>query len=159
MKKILIILSVALCVLGCKTQEWADWKTQNDIWLLQNAQNEDVQISPTGLQYKIIHAGNPTDVRPQSTSTVNVDYTLHLVNGKMVDHGTQTNMGMSSVIAGFAEGLKYIHVGGDIILYVPWQLGYLDGDDSTAQGTEGTSSYLPPYSTLIFTIHLNGCAN
>ena len=38
-----------------------------------------------------------------------------------------------------------------IELYIPYELGYVD----EAQGTEGTTGYIPPYSTLIFTIHLD----
>lgn len=159
MKKIFIMLTIALCVLGCKKNEWADWKTQNEVWLKENAKKEGVVTTSSGLQYKVIYPGNPTDTRPQSTSTVIVDYEGHLITGYIFDRNTAATMSMSSVVEGFAEGLKKIHSGGDIEIYVPWELGYIDKDGSMAQGTEGTSSYLPAYSTLIFTVHLVSSMN
>lgn len=160
MKKIFIILSIALCVLGCKKNEWMDWKTQNELWLAENAKQEGVVTTPTGLQYKVIHPGNPTDTRPQSTSTVVVDYEGTLITGYVFDRSKGATMAMANVVAGFSEGLKHIHSGGDIEIYVPWDLGYLDSaGESEAQGTEGTSSYLPAYSTLIFKVHLISSMN
>ena len=36
-------------------------------------------------------------------------------------------------------------------LYIPYSLGY----GVKGAGTEGTSSHIPPYSTLIFTVELH----
>lgn len=133
-----------------------DWKTQNELWLENNLkQDAAIQMTEDSLQYKIIYKGNTGDARPQSTSVVYCDYKLHLINGYQVDAGTNSSFAMSSVVKGFAEGLKKIHVHGDIMIYVPWQLGY--GKDG--QGSEGSAAFIPPYSTLIFEVHLAGVSN
>ena len=145
---LLFILGV-MTLTGCKKDNWLDWKAQNQLWLEQNKLNPGVQVSPTGLQYKIIADPNPTDARPNAGSTVYCDYRGTLINGVQFDGGSAA-FAVSNVVAGFAEGLKKIHCHGDIELYIPYDLGY--GEDE--QGTEGTSSYIPPYSTLIFNVHL-----
>lgn len=147
-----VLLFLALLAVGfsaCKKDDWMDWKAKNQLWLEQNKLNEGVQVSPTGLQYKIIADPNPTDARPSAGSTVYCDYRGTLINGVQFDGGS-ASFAVSSVVDGFAEGLKKIHCHGDIELYIPYELGYKEEE----QGTEGTQSYIPPYSTLIFTVHI-----
>ena len=154
MKRLLYILPlVAVLLSGCKEDNWMDWKLQNEMWLEANAHNEGVKTSPSGLQYKILYAGNTSDAKPDDASTVIVDYTGHLINGYEFDAADAASLQIASVVDGFAEGMKKIHAHGDIELYIPQELGYKD----KAQGTEGSLSvrYIPPYSTLIFDIHLN----
>ena len=147
MKKVTILLT-AVCALfmmltttGCKKHDWLDWKAQNQLWLEQNKTNKDIKVTDTGLQYRIIADPNPHDAHPSQSSLITCDYTGQLINGARFDGGT-SSFNVSSMIAGFAEGIK---------LFIPYDLGYKDEE----QGTEGTSSYIPPYSTLIFTIHLS----
>jgi FKBP-type peptidyl-prolyl cis-trans isomerase len=146
---LLFVVLCAICFSGCKKDDWMDWKAKNQLWLEQNKLNPGVQVSPTGLQYKIIADPNPTDARPSSGSRVYCDYRGTLINGVQFDGGTGT-FAVSGVVAGFAEGLKKIHCHGDIEIYVPYELGYKEEE----QGTEGTQSYIPPYSTLIFNVHI-----
>lgn len=156
-----IYLSVLLIVSilsSCKHDDWVDWKTQNEIWLEQNKLNEGVQVTPTGLQYKVIYPGNTTDTRPVNGSTVVYDYKLYLIDGTLLQEATNFSaycvVGTTTVsgqIAGMVEGLKKMHRGADYILYIPWDLAY--GEDGT--GTEGYTGYIPPYSTLIFEVHLS----
>jgi len=145
------ILCAVFCVLtGCKQDNWLDWKAQNQLWLEHNKTKPGVEVSSTGLQYRIIADPNPTDARPSTGSRVYVDYTGRLINGAQFEGGSAVFTVNSNLIAGFTEGLKKIHCHGDIELFIPYTLGYNDSE----QGTEGTSSYIPPYSTLIFTVHL-----
>ncbi len=156
MKHKLLILILPFILFSCKEDNWMDWKVQNEIWLENNLRSDStIQMTADSLQYKIIYAGIQSDVRPQATSTIYCDYRLRLINGYQVDAAQDAALSMSNVIAGFAEGLKKIHVHGDIMLYIPWQLGY----GSEGNGTEGTGSYIPPYSTLIYEVHLNGVNN
>ena len=154
MKKLLYILPlVALMLCGCKEDNWMDWKRQNEIWLAENAKNDTVRVTDSGLQYKILYEGNPTDAKPDDASTVIVRYTGQLINGYLFDEAENAQLAMSGVVDGFAEGLKKIHAHGDIILYIPYDLGY--GKDGS--GVEGSLSakFIPPYSTLIFQVHLS----
>lgn len=140
----------AVALTACKQDNWLDWKAQNQLWLEQNKTKPGVEVSSTGLQYRIIADPNPTDAKPSTGSLVYCDYTGQLINGAQFEGGSGVFTINSNLIAGFAEGLKKIHCHGDIELFIPYTLGYEDKE----QGTEGTSSYIPPYSTLIFTIHI-----
>jgi FKBP-type peptidyl-prolyl cis-trans isomerase len=158
--KIIIFLLAVLSLAGCKENKWMDWKVQNEVWLQQNKRNEGVKVTSSGLQYKIIADPTPSDACPNSTGTVVCDYTVRLINGYQVDGGHAT-LSLSSCIPGFTEGCHLIHNNGDIELYIPCYLGYdyqkYQDDDAVGAegyGTEGTSSYIPPYSTLIYVIHL-----
>ena len=82
-------------------------------------------------------------------------------SGYIVDSNKGVALSMSSVIPGFAEGCHKIHNNGDIELYIPAYLGYdfskYDSDeynDAEGYGTEGTQTYIPSYSTLIYTVHI-----
>ena len=138
-----------------------DWKVQNEMWLEQNKANDpQVRETASGLQYKKVSDPTPQDACPNSTSIVTCDYTVKLINGYQVDGG-HASFNLSSCIPGFVEGCHLIHNNGDIILYIPSYLGYdyqfsQDDDMYNAEGygTEGTQSYIPPYSTLIYDIHL-----
>lgn len=146
---------------GCKENKWLDWKVQNELWLEQNAQKEGVVVTASGLQYKIIADPTPQDAKPNRTSTIVCDYTARLINGYQVDQGYNISLDLNGTISGFAEGCSKIHNNGDIEIYIPCYLGYdfqkYEDDDAynaEGYGTEGTQAYIPPYSTLIYTIHI-----
>ena len=82
-----------------------------------------------------------------------MDYTGTLINGYKFDSAKSASLSVGGVVEGFAEGIKKIHAHGDIEIYVPYDLGY--GEDG--QGTEGSlaATFIPPYSTLIFKVHLS----
>ncbi len=153
MKRIIkiVFLSAVVLMSGCKANDWMDWKAQNEIWLEQNKAQEGIQVTSSGLQYKILYPGNPTDAHIGSTSTVTVKYKGQLINGKVFDQADEASFLVSQVVAGFAEGLKKMHVMGEAELYIPWDLGY--GADGT-EASETSSAFIPPYSTLIFHVEV-----
>lgn len=158
-KHIFILLALVAIMSGCKKQNWLDWKAMNEAWMEQNkiAHEGDTlfHVSETGLQYRVLYPGNTTDAKPGRSSTVLCTYKGRLINGTVFDSGT-SELPVANVVAGFAEGLKQIHSQGDIEIFIPWQLGYVDSKGySTGTGTEGTQSFIPPYSVLIFTVHIN----
>ena len=161
-----ILSAVAVCIPSCKENKWADWKVQNEVWLENNKLQPGVQVTESGLQYKIIADPTPQDARPNKTSTILCDYTATLINGYRVDGGQYVSLDLPNTISGFAEGCHKIHNNGDIELYIPAYLGYdqtkYDSDEydkAEGYGTEGTQSYIPPYSTLIYTIHICGVSD
>lgn len=147
-----LLLAVILLLSACKQDNWIDWKLQNEMWLTQNARKENVNLSPSGsgLQYTILYEGNPYDAKPSQSATVAIDYTGKLINGVVFEEGSAT-LSVANLVEGFREGLSFMHVSGDAVFYIPADLGY----GSEATGTEGSSSYIPPYSTLIFEVHLS----
>ena len=145
---------MTLSLFSCKKDNWTDWKLQNEMWLEANAKKEGVVTTPSGLQYKILYQGNVNDTKPDDASTIICSYTGTLINGYEFDKSNgPAQLSVSSVVDGFAEGIKKIHVHGDIEMYIPYELGYGD----SIQGVEGSLSgrVIPPYSTLIFNVHLN----
>jgi FKBP-type peptidyl-prolyl cis-trans isomerase len=152
--KILSLLFVVLLASNCKQDNWLDWKTQNELWLKQNAEREGVITTPTGLQYKCIEKGpfadDPNAVRPDNAKLVTIKYTGKLINGFEFDSNDAYMGYVSDFVAGFCEGLKKMRQFGKFEFYVPYHLGY--GIQGT--GLEGTSSHIPPYSTLIFEVEL-----
>ena len=161
--KIFTLLLIALALFGCKENKWMDWKVQNEVWLEQNLQDPDVKVTSSGLQYIILADPTPSDAKPSRTSTVTCDYTLRLINGNKLEGGHAT-FSLSNVISGFAEGCCLVHNNGDIRIFIPYYLGYdesnvQEDDEYNAEGnggTEGTVGYIPPYSTLIYDIHICG---
>ena len=158
-----ILSALAVCTPSCKKNNWAEWKVQNEIWLENNKNQPGVITTESGLQYKIIADPTPQDARPNTTSTIVCDYTVKLINGYQVDGGNGITLSLSNCIVGFAEGCHKIHNNGDIELYIPAYLAYdyskynsNEYNEAEGYGTEGTQSYIPPYSTLIYVIHLCG---
>ena len=160
------IVIIALSFVGCKENKWADWKVQNEVWLENNKSNPGVVVCDDGLQYRIIADPTPQDARPNLNSTIICDYTVKLINGHQIDGGQYVTLSLSSCIKGFAEGCHKIHNNGDIELFIPAYLGYdktkYDSDEyeeAEGYGTEGTQAYIPPYSVLIYTIHICGVSD
>lgn len=165
--KIFTILACTICSFllpSCKQNEWLDWKLQNQLWLENNKTQEGVRTTSSGLQYKIIEDpgkenGEPV---PNTTSTIVCDYSLKLINGNYIQKDVKgAALNLAGTIPGFAEGCHKIHNHGDIELYIPAYLGYdysykESGKYGKAKGTgtEGTYSFIPPYSTLIYSIHI-----
>lgn len=162
-KGVLLVLCILCSVLffGCKENKWMDWKVQNELWLEQNLQDTAVHKTASGLQYIILADPTPTDAKPSRTSTIICDYTLRLINGNKLEGG-HASFYLPSVISGFAEGCCLVHNNGDVRIFIPYYLGYdeakvSEDDEYNAEGnagTEGTNSYIPPYSTLIYDIHI-----
>lgn len=155
MKKYALLFVMMLLLLpSCKKDNWLDWKAENEAWLAKNQSNEGVQVTPTGLQYKVIFPGTDDGRHPDDIKTVTVSYSAYLISGlqsgQTFEKSTNAKFNVVQLIAGFSEGLKKMSVDSHYIFYIPASLGY--GDEG--QGTRGTETYIPPYSTLIFDVTL-----
>ena len=160
-KLFLFVFSCVCCLTltTCEQDEWADWRIQNQIWLEQNKTQEGVQVTYTGLQYKIVASPSPTERKPNSSSYISANYKGTLIDGTPfdpTDDEISTYYGyLSYAIAGWTEGIQKMHVHDTYIFYIPYDLAY--GADGS--GTEGSSGFIPPYSTLIFEVTLTGANN
>ena len=158
MKKLEYILFMLVALVSCKQENYLDWKAMNEAWLEHNQDQPGVVTTASGLQYKQLNPSpNPTESRPNYNSTVIVDYKLYLISsyggysiGNVVEEATDASFNLQNVIQGFSEGLQKMHVHDDYMLYIPYYLGY--GTEAT--GTEGYFGNIPPYSTLIYEVHL-----
>lgn len=113
-------------------------------FLKANKMKDGVEVTESGLQYKIIEAGN--DVKAGPKDTVYVHYTGTLIDGTEFDATDKTKeplkMMLNRVIKGWTEGLQLVGEGGKIQLFIP---------DSLAYGARNMGK-IGPNSTLIFDV-------
>ena len=122
-------------------------KEKGEKWLAANLKKAGVEVTESGLQYKIIDEGN-VDLKPAPSDTVEVRYKGTLIDGTVFDETAEgadpARFTLNSVIRGWTEGLQLIGEGGHVELYVPAELAY---------GESGRPS-IEPNSTLIFDVEL-----
>ena len=149
-KTIIVLLLSVIALSSCKQNNWLDWKTQNELWLINNAKDPEVHTTHTGLQYKCIVPGEPNTPRVDDAKVVTIKYSGKLINGYEFDANDNYRESVDLFVPGFTEGLKLMKEFGIYEFYIPYDLGY----GITEKGTEGTKSHIPPYSTLIFRVEL-----
>lgn len=116
-------------------------------FLAENGKKEGVVTLPSGLQYKVIKAGN--GATPKATDTVQTHYRGRLLDGTVFDssyeRGQPASFGVTQVIAGWTEALQKMKAGDKWELYIPADLAY---------GLRGSPPAIGPNSTLVFDIEL-----
>jgi len=118
---------------------------EEESWLAENAENPDVTVTASGLQYTVLEMGegNP----PTADHQVVVNYEGKLLDGTVFDstegRGPAT-FSPKRVISGWTEGLQLMPPGSKFRFFIPSALGY---------GTRGSGS-IPANSMLIFDIEL-----
>lgn len=116
-------------------------------FLAENAQQDDVTVTESGLQFKVLKQGE--GAIPSRQDKVRVHYTGRLVDGTVFDsseqRGEPAEFPVGGVIAGWIEALSMMPVGSRWQLYIPHQLAY---------GERGAGAAIAPYSALIFDVEL-----
>ncbi len=130
-----------------EAQEVAKAKAQEEFFA-KNIKEEGVQQTESGLQYKIIEAGD-TLLKPVVADTVEVNYKGTLLDGTEFDssyeRGEPAKFPLGNVIQGWQEGIQLVGQGGKIKLWIPFSLGY---------GGQAMGPKLPAFSTLVFDVEL-----
>lgn len=117
-----------------------------EAFLIENGKKEGVITLPSGLQYKIIKAGNGR--RPTEGDTVECSYRGTLIDGTEFDRSEPDKPAVfrvSGVIPGWSEALKLMPEGSIWQLYIPSGLAY---------GERGMGRDIGPDETLIFELQL-----
>lgn len=121
-------------------------KAEGEKFMQDNKMKDGVVATDSGLQYRIMEAGN--DVKPGPKDTVFVQYTGTLLDGTVFDESDKekdpVRFTLNRVIKGWTEGLQHVGEGGKIQLFVP---------DSLAYGARRTGN-IGPNSTLLFDIEV-----
>lgn len=121
---------------------------EGDKFLLENRVKEGVQVTDSGLQYKVIQMGD--GAKPAASDRVTVHYRGTLLNGEEFDSSYSRNQPMTfqldQVIPGWTEGVQLMPVGSKFMFYVPPDLAY---------GPNGGGP-IGPSATLIFEVELLG---
>ena len=116
-------------------------------FLEENKTKEGVVTTESGLQYKVIKAGNGEI--PTKESSVKVNYKGTLIDGTEFDSSYKRNAPATfradQVIKGWTEALTMMPVGSKWELYIPQELAY---------GSRETGGLIKPFSTLIFEVEL-----
>jgi len=124
-------------------------KKDGDAFLADNAKKEGVKTLPSGLQYKVVKAGD--GATPKAADTVTTNYRGTLIDGTEFDssykRGEPASFPVTGVIPGWTEALQLMKVGDKWQLFIPAKLGY---------GERGTGGPIGPNATLIFEIELLG---
>jgi FKBP-type peptidyl-prolyl cis-trans isomerase len=117
-------------------------------FLAENGKKPDVTTTASGLEYKVLSAGN--GATPKPTDQVVVNYRGSLVDGTEFDssykRGQPATFPVNQVIPGWTEGLQLMKTGGKYQLWVPPKLAY---DLQVPPGAP-----IPPGSMLVFEVEL-----
>lgn len=119
-----------------------------EFFLADNALNDDIKETDSGLQYRVLEEGDGEDTPDQSTR-VEVNYEGTFTNGFEFDSspsGETVVFNTSGVIDGFSEGLQLMTEGAKFELFMPPAIGY---GDNPPQG-----SGIPPNVVLRFEVEL-----
>ena len=166
MKKVLVMAIAALLMTGMAScggnssstenteettpdygQQIKDNKTLGREFMEQNAKNDSVVQTQSGLQYMALKEG--TGAKPSATDTVTVHYTGKLLDGTVfdssVERGEPATFALDQVIPGWTEGLQLMSEGSEYRLFIPSELAY---------GSKGAGDKILPNATLIFDVQL-----
>jgi FKBP-type peptidyl-prolyl cis-trans isomerase len=123
-------------------------KDAGERYLQENAKKEGVKVTPSGLQYRVLHQGTGGK-SPAADGEVEVHYRGTLIDGTVFDssydRGESLSFFLNQVIAGWTEGLQMMSEGDKYELTIPYQLGY---------GERGYPGAIPKFATLIFEVEL-----
>lgn len=166
MKKLFIMMMAAVLMMGMAScsnnssnsenteettpdygQQIKDNKTLGREFMEENAKNDSVVQTQSGLQYMVLKEG--TGAKPGPTDTVTVHYTGRLLDGTVFDSSVESNepatFPLNRVIPGWTEGLQLMSEGAKYRLFIPSELAY---------GSKGAGDKILPNATLIFDVEL-----
>lgn len=147
-RSVLLILQAKMSSKGMP-QEQADTIGNLQLgneFLAENRTKEGVQVTESGLQYKVLVAGKGAKSGPNDT--IRCNYRGTLIDGREFDanKGFEFNVA-GGVIEGWLEAGKLMRVGDKWQLYVPAHLAY---------SNQQRGPMIAPGSTLLFELEVTG---
>lgn len=119
-------------------------------FLSENAKNDNIKVTDSGLQYRVLEEGGKDGLSPVSTDLVVVHYVGTLKDGVEFDssraRGAAATFRLNQVIPGWTEGLQLMSEGDKFRFFVPPELAY--GENPRPGGAIG------PNDALIFDVEL-----
>ena len=120
-------------------------------FLAANGKKPGVVTTPSGLQYKVVHAGPVAGPHPAEGDEIKVHYEGANLDGQVFDSTLTTGqpavMPLAHLVPGWMEALPLMRPGDEWVLYVPPALGY---------GDKGAGGVIPPGAVLVFKLQLLG---
>lgn len=121
----------------------------SDAFLAENAQKEGVNVSESGLQYRVLESGSDGGASPTLEDTVVVHYHGTLPDGSVfdssVERGSPATFGLKHIIQGWQEALPLMKEGDKWELVLPPSLAY---------GEQGAGGDIGPNQALVFEVEL-----
>jgi FKBP-type peptidyl-prolyl cis-trans isomerase len=130
-------------------------KMKGDAFLAANKAKDGVVTLPSGLQYRILKAGDGR--KPTEADTVELNYRGTLIDGTEIDNsykkGPQpATFKVAGVIPGWKEALLMMPLGSRWQLFIPPELAY--GAKGFEYGKRGAGRVIGPNETLIYEMEL-----
>jgi FKBP-type peptidyl-prolyl cis-trans isomerase FklB len=117
-------------------------------FLAHNAKQPGVMTMPSGLQYRVLAAGDPNAKSPIPTDEVTVRYRASLADGTEFDrsdtHDRPATFRVNSVFKGWQEAVLAMKPGAKWQVFVPPELGY----------GANTPPPVPPGALLVYELEL-----
>lgn len=127
-------------------QQSAANRAEGEAYLEENAEQDGVTVTDSGLQYRELESGD--GATPGADDTVEVHYEGTLIDGTVFDssfdRGEPVSFQVGQVIEGWQEALQLMSVGDTWEVVIPADLAY----GAQGQGPIG------PHETLIFKVEL-----
>jgi len=128
-------------------QKSGENKASGEAFLAENAKQEGVVVTESGLQYKILEPGQGDSPGPADVATVH--YRGTLIDGTQFDssydRGQPATFPVGGVIAGWSEALQMMKPGAKWQLFIPAELAY---------GERGAGQVIGPNAALLFDVEL-----
>ncbi len=122
-------------------------KAEGAAFLAANKDKPGVEVTESGLQYRVERAG--AGAVPKAGDMVRVHYKGTLPNGDVFDssydRGQPAEFGLAQVIPGWSEGVQLMKVGSKYTFWIPSDLAY---------GESGGGGVIPPHTMLTFEVEL-----
>jgi hypothetical protein len=149
-RRVLVMLwgGLALALLAAVLLAWAGTGRAiaqtgtNEQFLDYNGRQSGVVTTASGLQYKVLEAGEGN--RPTDADVALISYKGALRDGTVFDQNERAPLPVAQVVPGFSEGLKLMQKGGKYRLWIKPELGYGARD----------AGPIPPQSLLVFDVEL-----
>ena len=129
------------------------YKVDGEKFLEENKMNKDIQVTASGLQYKVLRKGSGE--KPSASSKVKVHYLGTTPKGEKFDssydRGEPIEFGLNQVIPGWTEGLQLMSKGAKFQFFIPQELAY----GSNPQ----PGSIIKPFMPLVFEVELIDFSN
>lgn len=123
-------------------------KAEGEALLAANADKPGVEVTQSGLQYKVLAAAEGE--KPQADDIVRVHYKGTLPDGEVFDSSYERDepvvFSLDQVVPGWQEGIALMPVGSKYKFWIPSALGY--GPEGTPGGPIG------PNQVLVFEVEL-----
>ena len=140
-------LALALCAaVFARADELATTVAKGEAYLAKNRAAAGVVELPSGLQYKVLEAGDPSGDHPAANSPCVCHYEGKLIDGTVFDssikRGKPITFAPKQVIRGWTEAMGMMKEGDRWELFIPAELGY--------GGRGSPSGSIKPGDALIF---------